>query len=146
MYRTQIRTGLVSLITASTILVAGCGKSGSDQLDRELKQVASWAATARMVADSWSNGTVPAAYARRTLETLSQQLQMNAEKIQSISRDQNSPLAHAVEQIQQTIAHLQAAVIQQDRNWLTELTSQLDAEQKVLTSIRATSPTANPIR
>jgi hypothetical protein len=142
----EIRMSLILLVGASSILVSGCGKSDSEKLTNELKQVASWTATARMVANSCSSGAVPSAYAHRTFENLSEQLQQNAERIQSIPNDRRAQVTTTLQQIQQTVSHMYTAVRQQDRNSLTQLAAQLGDQQKALASVLNTPQTPNQMQ
>ena len=50
------------------ILLTSCNtKTSAEEITKEMQNVSSWAATAKMVGDAWLRGAVPSKYAKQTL-------------------------------------------------------------------------------
>src|SRR4051812_44840225 len=76
-------TGLMLLCFALTISCRE--RSSSVELKDEMETVSSWAATAQMVGEEWTRGSIPAAYAQRTLRTTLETFERETESINKLS-------------------------------------------------------------
>ena len=123
------------LMLAVCFSVSGCGRSDAQKLVAESKEVASWAASVRMIAAAWAQGKVPTAYAQRSFETINQQLSNNASRIQSLSDKRQPQLLTTVQELLNAVAQLEAAAKQQDRSAVNHLDGQFSEAGNALNSI-----------
>ena len=110
-----------------------CTRSPADRLKTELQTITSWTATARMVGEAWLKGTVPHAYAARTLRTAQVSLEDEARTIQEQPQGKGelqASLANQVRGISQVIDKMRAAIESRDAQTLDGLLKQLLAEEQ----------------
>src|SRR5258705_11161510 len=115
---------------AACLSVWGCGRSNQEILTDESKQISSWIGSAELVAQAWSQGKVPTAYAHRSLETFDKQLRQNAENLQSIADNRRPQFIATVEQLEHGVAELDMAVKQNNKEAIGRLCAQLYERSK----------------
>jgi hypothetical protein len=125
----------LSLILAASLCLCGCGKSDSENLTEESTKVLSWVASAELIFESWSQGSVPDAYARRSLERINKELGQNIERLQSISDNRHPQIISNIEQFQIVLSQLVLAVEHGDRSGGNQLLTQLSDRKRTLVSI-----------
>jgi hypothetical protein len=123
------------IAVAACLSVWGCGKSKQETLTNESKQISSWIASAELVAQAWSQGKVPSAYAHRSLETFAKELRQHAENLQSISDNRSPQFIATVEQLEHGVAELDAAVKQNNKEAISRLLPQLSDRLQALSSV-----------
>jgi len=114
-----------------------CTQSPAAQLKTGLQQVASWTATARMAGEAWLKGSVPQAYAAQTLRAAQETLQEEAKALEealpnSAAAELHASLLKQARSIAGVIGQMRAAVEKRDRQTLSHLLKQLEAEQQAL--------------
>jgi putative membrane protein len=67
------------------ILVVGCGSSKQEQARKLQQQDSSWQATIQLTTELRQRGSVPAEYARQTVQAAEQELQKNQQKAERLS-------------------------------------------------------------
>ena len=121
------------------LALACCTRSPADQLKTELQTVASWTATARMVAEAWLKGSVPRAYTAQTLLAAEETLQDEARTIQGQQADGAAELRVSLlgrtQSIGLVIGQMRAAVESRDDQALARLLKQLAAEEQAIKSL-----------
>ena len=117
------------------LALTSCTRSPADQLKTELQTVTSWTATARMAGEAWLKGTVPHAYAARTLRTAEETLEDEARTIQEQAQDKGelqASLASRVRETGQVIDRMRAAIESRDAQTLDGLLKQLAAGEQTM--------------
>jgi len=117
------------------ITLAACGQSSDEQLRSEIKAASSWAATAQMVAEAWTKGEVPHAYARRTLETAQESLQEASDALkeaEGIPAGRKSQADEQIGNLRQTVRRMQTAAEGGDKESLAQSLDQLDGQKQAL--------------
>lgn len=109
--------------------------SSSEVLTQHLQSVNSWTATARMVAESWAQGSVPQHYAKQTLEKTQQEIAKDTESLFKEQPQARSQLAPSLQHLQQTIQQLSIAVDQPEKAAIATPLTQLIAEEQQLQSL-----------
>jgi DNA anti-recombination protein RmuC len=132
-------------LTLSVILIAAlcfcaCGKKDSEKLSQESTKVLSWVASAELIFESWSHGSVPDAYARRSLKLINQELGQNIERLQSVSDNRRPQIISNIEQIQVVLSQIASAVEHEDRSRRDKLQAQLADLKRTLASIVSGAP------
>jgi hypothetical protein len=104
------------------LFTTACGSEPSAQnLNKELKTVISWAATAQMASQAWLQHRVPAVYAQQTLRKTQENLQAGLDEIDKVAPPQNRAIALSqVKRLQDTIQHMATGLERQDRATLTQ--------------------------
>ncbi|PYS45557.1 MAG: hypothetical protein DMF68_21990 [Acidobacteria bacterium] len=123
------------IFTALTLLTA-CS-SPSDKLTKELKTISSWAATASLVGEALMKGSVPVAYAKRTLETAEQKLQDESkmlEKSSDIPNDERTRAQVEINRIQGLVGQMRTAIEGKDQAALSQSIGQLMIEERSIKS------------
>lgn len=105
-----------------------CQASGKD-VEKELKTITSWAATAHMVVEAWMQDSVPRVYAKHTLEKTQHELANEREVIVRQFAQQTPRLPEQLQRLDQTIHQLAIAVDHKDKQAATQPLQQLDAIQ-----------------
>jgi CelD/BcsL family acetyltransferase involved in cellulose biosynthesis len=123
------------LLIAICFSLIGCGKSDEQKLIAESKEVTSWAASAQMIAEAWSQGRVPTPYAKRSFQNINQQLNESAARIQSLSDNHRPQLIATLQQLLSVVSQLEAASKHQDRSANNQLQEQLSQARDALNSI-----------
>ena len=129
-----LRNPVIVVITLTSFLMAGCGKSDDQKLNDGLRQVVSSAATVITVGEWWSNGIVPNAYTSRTFESMSYELQQELDEIESLPNATAEERA-IVKKICSTVSSMSPVVRQQDRAALIQLLDQLKNQYASLSSL-----------
>lgn len=130
--REPMRRKLPVLLLIPLLTLSSCGQSPAEELQAETQIVASWVATARMVGEAWTKGSVPDAYARRTLETAQESLKEATETLAEAEEIPAEQLTRAQEQIrnlQQTMSQMQAATERDDKPALQQSLNELTMQQ-----------------
>ena len=120
-----------ALIASLLLVLAGCSPSSShDQLVKTLKTVQSWTATARMVGETWQQGSIPDLYAQQTLEKSQQEI---AKETKDLT---DSPaLPRQIYQLQQTLQQMTTALKQHRKAEIATPLVQLATEQQQLETL-----------
>lgn len=124
---------LCGLLLSFALLAACRTQSPVDKLRAELKATASWAATARMVGETWSGGSVPNAYARRSLRTAADALEESRGILNASAQDDSSTgdlraaLLSEIQKLQQVCGQMRASVAARDSAAMSEQLKQLSA-------------------
>ncbi|MEG4024179.1 hypothetical protein [Microcoleus sp. S13C4] len=120
-----------ALIASLLLVLAGCSQSSShDKLVKTLKTVESWTATARMVGETWQQGSIPDLYAQQTLEKSQQEISKE-------TKDLTDPpaLPRQIYQLQQTLQQMTTAVKQHRKAEIATPLVQLATEQQQLETL-----------
>lgn len=126
------------------IISTACSKPSDKEVTTEhLKTVGSWTATARMVAESWKQETVPQHYAKQTLETTQQEIAKETESLFRELPQTRSQLMPSLQHLQQTLQQLSSAVDQPEKAAIAAPLKQLIAEEKQLQTL-ITSQSKSP--
>jgi hypothetical protein len=139
MFFKRVRQPLL-LILLACLCLCGCGKNDSEKLNQESKKVLSWVASAEMICEAWSSGSVPDAYARRSLLNIYKELGQNTLHLQSISDNRRPQIISNIERNQSLVSQLASAVEQGDRTRSNQLHSQLANSKTALASIVNAAP------
>ena len=130
--RRMTRYGLMLVLVCMT----ACGTSSPDEeVTTELQTIASWAATAHMVADAWTRGAVPTAYAKQSLQTAQQTLQDEAQTFSqspAATTQRGAALLQALQQLERMLGMMAQAVEREDRALLATQIAQLTVEEQHL--------------
>jgi hypothetical protein len=125
----------LSLILIASVCLCACSKNDSKKLTEESTKVLSWVASAELIFESWSHGSVPDAYARRSLERINKELGQNMERLQSVSDNRRPQITSNIEQLQVVLSQLVVAVEHEDRSQGNQLQTQLADHKRTLVSI-----------
>jgi hypothetical protein len=124
------------LILAATLLLltsSACASDPQKEARQKLQTLSSWAATLRMLADSWGDGTVPSRYAAKTADDAHETLAEESQTVQqssSIPADARAVITGHAQSIDAAATSLAQAVRNGDRAAVAQLSGQLSAEQK----------------
>ena len=122
--------------------LTACGpKPPRKQIDKQGESVASWAATAEMVATAWLQGDVPTDYARQTLQSGAKQVQRARTSLAKVAAGDS--LAQAAEQeygrLAERLTRMTDALQQNDRRTLAQSIDQLPNEAQRIRALRERS-------
>jgi len=131
---------ILSLILITSLCLCACGKKDSEKVSEESTKVLSWVASAELIFESWSHGSVPDAYARRSLERINKELGQNIERLQSVSDNRRPEIISNIEQIQVVVSQLAVAAEHEDRSRGNQLQTQLADLKGTLVSIVSGAP------
>ncbi|MBL1178547.1 hypothetical protein [Pantanalinema sp. GBBB05] len=119
------------LFTSSLLLLVltACRQaSPHDQQIKTLKTIHSWAATAEMVGEAWTNGQIPNQYAQQTLA------KSQAEIAQARNEITDTAISVQIQQLDKVLAQINSDIQQQHQSaiaeplhQLTQINQQLDA-------------------
>ncbi len=116
-----------------------CGeKSSADKLKAELQTVFSWTATAQMVVEAWTQGTIPAACARRTLETARDTFEQEDKSINELfdaSPELRADAFNSLQELKQSILRMQKGIEQSNRGQVEAEIGKLKMEIQVIKSL-----------
>jgi uncharacterized phage infection (PIP) family protein YhgE len=119
------------LFTSSLLLLTltACRQaSPHEQQIKTLKTIHSWAATAEMVSDAWTNGRIPNQYAQQTLAKSQEEIARENKDVTDASVSaQIQQLDKILEQINLDIQQNHRSAIAQPLHQLTQINQQLDA-------------------
>ncbi|MDZ8187954.1 MAG: hypothetical protein RMX96_24275 [Nostoc sp. ChiSLP02] len=111
----------------------------TQQLANELKTVTSWTATAHKVGDFWLQGSIPQAYAQRTLETAGKKLHEEIDTLVKVAPPENRNTVIArVQKLTETVEQMAKTVGRQDRNALTREIGELSEREQEIRSLAKT--------
>jgi hypothetical protein len=118
-----------NILTCSLLLLfTACTRSSShDRLVKTLKTTQSWAATAKMVGESWQQGNIPARYASQTLTKGREEIDKQVKELDAAPA--------LLPQVQQTLKTMAESI---DRNSKTEIATSLQkisAQQQQLKAL-----------
>lgn len=120
--------------------VGACGpKPACRQIEDKGKSVASWAATAEMIAQRWDAGDIPAFYAHMTLAKGEQQIRSATMKLEQAQNGNAARVMAArarYRQLAATLSRLDAAIAKGDRSESAGLAARLPAIGKQLGALR----------
>lgn len=130
-----------SLLLLVKLLSACSSQSSSDELAKELQTVKSWAATAHLVGDSWTQGNVPEAYAKQTLEKTQEELKNETDTLSklSIESSQRDTLLDQLKRLENTVGQMSKAVAQKDQKAIAQQIQQLSLEEQMLDKLAKTA-------
>ena len=136
----MLPTRLSSLILLLITLIAlnACGSPSASDLAKELQTVISWQATAHMVGDAWLNQTVPAVFAKRTLQSAQEGLQQEADTlthIPDIPAQQRTMLLQPLQQSEHIVAHMLTAIEQDNHAMMTQQLQNLSTNQQTIKTL-----------
>jgi hypothetical protein len=131
------RVRRVCALALALSLCAACARDPQGEARQELQTLSSWAATLRLLADSWREGAVPSRYAAKTAEAAQETLQEEARKIERScemcygSWSQAVLGAHA-HNLDSLASELSQAVQKEDRAAAVQLVESLAGEEQSL--------------
>ncbi|AFY91301.1 hypothetical protein [Chroococcidiopsis thermalis] len=114
------------------ILTACNSQSSSSAAKKELQTIGSWTATAHLLADEWLQGAVPNVYARQTLQKVEKNLQQEVDTLTKADLRKYSHLPTKLQQLQQSVHLLSAAIAQGNRATVTQQIQQLATREQEL--------------
>jgi len=132
----NVRLRFLLLILLAS-LAACSSQSPADKLRQELRTVASWAATSRMVGEALQNGKVLSDYAARTFEAAGQNLQEESrtlEKSSDIPVEERANLQAQLARLEEIVGQLKTAAAAKDNAALSQQVEQLKVEEQSLKS------------
>jgi hypothetical protein len=83
----------VGLALLGMLSVGACSRSESADLEQQVKEARSAAATAQMALDAWLSGEVPGDYTQPTLKAMREKLDLAADKIERAASEPPARLA-----------------------------------------------------
>ncbi|HEX6616635.1 MAG TPA: hypothetical protein VF046_10045 [Gemmatimonadales bacterium] len=119
--------------------LTACGpKPPRKQLDKHGKSVASWAATAEMVATAWLRGDVPTDYARQTLQSGAKQVERARSSLAQVAAGDSLAEAavEAYGRLADRLTRMTAALQQNDRSAVEQSTDRLPSEAQRIRALR----------
>jgi hypothetical protein len=116
------------------LILIGCSnQSKSDKLVKELEAISSWTATAQMVGETWTQGTVPQTYAKQTLAKTRQELAKEAQMLSQPELARQQPqLPKRIRQLEQIVQQMTIAIEQNNKPAIARQIQQLNATQQQL--------------
>ena len=109
--------------------LSACSRSSShEKLVKSLQTIQSWTATAQMVGETWQQGKVPDAYAEQTLKKSQEEIDREANNLTDSSMQQ-------IQQIQQTLQQLIAAVKHRQKDAIAAPLNQLSTQHQQLDTL-----------
>lgn len=126
---------LRALVATLSLLLTtpACASDPQKEVRQELQTLSSWAATLRMLSDSWRDGSVPSRYAAKTADDAHETLMAESQTIQqssSIPADAREVIKGHARNIDAAATSLAQAVRNDDRAVAARLSGQLSEEQK----------------
>jgi len=119
------------------ILTACNSQSSSINAKKELQTIDSWTATAHLLADEWLRGAVPNIYAQQTLQKVEKNLQQEADTLTKGNLVRKYPnLPTQLQQLQQSVHFLSAAIAQANRATVTQKVQQLSTQEQEFHRLR----------
>ena len=122
--------------------LTACGpKPPRKQIDKQGESVASWAATAEMVATAWLRGDVPTDYARQTLQSGAKQVQRARTSLAKVAAGDSLAQAAVQEygRLAERLTRMTDALQQNDRRTLAQSIDQLPNEAHRIRALRERS-------
>jgi hypothetical protein len=130
------QAGFILLTFALSVTLSSCTyESPTDQLKAALRTERSWAATLRLMAESWQRGDVTDAYMRKALEAVSEELQKEADSLSKrhgIAEDERAGLAERAGSLKQLATEMRRAVSQRDHAAVGGQLERLKGEEDAL--------------
>lgn len=132
---------MLTLLSLGIALTACGPKPPRKQIDEQGNSVASWAATAEMVAAAWLRGDLPDHYARHTLQSGAQQVERARASLARVAAGDSLARAAVREygRLADRLGRMTAALQRQDRSALSESTDQLPNEARRIRALRERS-------
>ena len=122
--------------------LTACGpKPPRKQIDKQGESVASWAATAEMVATAWLQGDVPTDYARQTLQSGAKQVERARTSLAKVAAGDSLAQAAVQEygRLAERLTRMTDALQQNDRRTLAQSIDQLPNEAQRIRALRERS-------
>jgi hypothetical protein len=126
------------LIISACLMTTCSARVSSDELATEMRTISSWAATARRVVEAWLGGSVPVAYAERTLQVAQQQLQEVIDTLSKSAQASTEKGAKVLEQarsLKGIVEQMQSAVRQADQASVGQQLDQISSQQRALRAL-----------
>lgn len=120
---------LISLLLA----LSACSSSSHTKQLKALQTIQSWTATARMVGETWKQGTVPDTYAQQALSRSQEEISKEAKDVTTAPDLQPQLL-----KIHQTIQKMITAIQQRNKATIAPLLQDLSNQQKQLATFAKT--------
>jgi hypothetical protein len=122
------------VLIAGLLALAGCSGSGGA---RDVRTLASWAATADMVAGAWSDGMAPRAYSLRAVGRAREALTKHARRLDDLPAELRGRVGAALQRLDRAAADLAAAIERRDRAGAAGTRKRLQAEARILGDVAA---------
>lgn len=139
---TQLRFALVAL--AFSVTFSSCGsQSSTQQLKDEMRTQKSWAATLRMIGESWLSGAVPATYTRKALENVAQAIGKERKTISESSTlpvEQRTELVNRAQSLEETASQMRQATEQGDRTAFQQQMERVKRDEEAIGKSLAENP------
>lgn len=119
--------------------LTACGpKPPRKQIDKQGESVASWAATAEMVATAWLHGDLPTHYARQTLQSGAKQVERARSSLAKVAASDSLAQAAVQEygRLADRLTRMTDALRQNDRSTLAQLADRLPNEAQRIRALR----------
>ena len=118
------------LLLGALVGLTTCSPSAHEKRVKSLQTIQSWTATAQRVGEAWQQSTVPDAYAEQTLAKSQAEIARETPNL-------SDPSARQVQQIQQTLQQLTAAVKQDQKAAIAAPLQQLLPQRQQLDTLLA---------
>lgn len=128
-----LRLCATATLIALVSLSVSCASDPQKGARQELQTLSSWAATLRLLADSWREGSVPSRYAAKTADEAHEALQEEWHSIEqstTTSAEARAGLSDHARTLDALAATLAQAVRNENREAAGQLIAQLSDEQK----------------
>ena len=126
-------------LAAVFLALAGCG-GGTLETASQTAALASWAASADMMAEAWLAGAAPRAYTMRALRGVGDAVSARRRQLDDQPAGVESDIAGVAGRLQSAVAELREAVAGGDRGRAGALRERVRAERRALTAARGTGP------
>jgi hypothetical protein len=136
--RDVLRRVRVACVLLSLSLSAACAQDPQKEIRQEAQTLSSWAATLRLVGDSWREGSVPTPYAKKAIEAARATLRDELKTIQgssTIPADARAALSERARSLDALGDAMSRAVQGEDRAATEQLAGSLTQEQQLLGSL-----------
>ncbi|QIR35897.1 hypothetical protein HCG51_03405 [Tolypothrix sp. PCC 7910] len=105
-------------------------------LNKEIKNVSSWSATAYMVGDAWIHDNVPDEYAQTTLKKAQEEILKEKASIEKIPKNDKSGILDKVLQLANKTEKISTAIAQKNRTQVQKSLSELAVESQSLKQLK----------
>ena len=127
------------LLAGLALAVSACAGQAGERLREVAERSHSWTATARMVVDAWSAGSVPTPYARDTLEAAARALRAESETL-ARAHDLDPAIPGSLGRLAETVETLATAAGAADAPAVRAARARLDAIEPQLQRLVVGSP------
>ncbi|MBV8884575.1 MAG: winged helix-turn-helix transcriptional regulator [Chroococcidiopsidaceae cyanobacterium CP_BM_RX_35] len=125
---------------AFLLLLSACSSKASTDESQELENIKSWAATAQMAGNAWSQGNVPTVYAQQTLSQAQQKLHQETETLAQSATNptQRRNILEQLRLLESSISQMAQAVNQKDYTAMSQHLKQLSTQEQSLNTLAKT--------